>query len=241
MTHQHAAPTTDPAAAAADACTGAYDCPGPHIEGCHASTPESQGHARDRFAAEQPTDPAADPAAAEQTTAQPAELWCVHVLGPDDVLACTDRAAAVRNAMHLNLATYPLHIQHAADRHYPVAWAVPAPWPHTAQGHAEDLADRDAEDPRWSGPNPDLLPLAVDVFTRAGDIPTQTRLLELLDDYATAAGQHRTARVRTLEARRSLVTGELDTALAAQEAALAAEQDALHALRAAITAAVPAC
>lgn len=100
-------------------------------------------------------------------TQRPADLWCVHVLGPDDVLACKDREAAVRNAMHLNLSTYPLHIEHANDRHMPVAWAVPAIWPHSPESHAEDLAERDAEDARWSGPNNDLAALAADVFTRA--------------------------------------------------------------------------
>lgn len=94
------------------------------------------------------------------------ELWCVHVLGPDEVLACHDRESAIRNAMHLNLSLYPLHIKHAADRHFPASWAIPAVWPHSPEGHAEDLAKRDAEDPRWTGTNDDLAPLAATIFAK---------------------------------------------------------------------------
>jgi len=51
--------------------------------------------------------------------------WCVHVLGPDDVIPATDRQDAMRQAHELNagLMTY---IETFSDPLYPSIWAIPA-------------------------------------------------------------------------------------------------------------------
>lgn len=108
--------------------------------------------------------------------------------------------------------------------------ATDCPGPHIDGCHAHPCTG-----------NPDCPgPQHIDGCAATAPRPTRADLLALVEAYASAAGQHRTARVTTLQARRSLVTGELDAALAAQEKALEDEQAALRVLRDAITAAVPA-
>lgn len=62
----------------------------------------------------------------------------------------------------------------------------------------------------------------------------------LVEAYASAVDEHRSAHAATVRARYNRDTGQLDTALAAQEQAHAHERAALRALRDAIIAAVPA-
>ena len=63
--------------------------------------------------------------------------WCVHVLGPDDVMAAPSYTAAVIRAQDLNVA---LHGKD--DRPSDVlCFAVAAPWPHDHASHAESLRD----------------------------------------------------------------------------------------------------
>lgn len=70
--------------------------------------------------------------------------------------------------------------------------------------------------------------------------PTLDEVLHLVEGLITAAGQHRSAAVRTAQARRTLSTSELEAALAAEESAHEAERDAVRSLRDAITRAVAA-
>ncbi len=59
-------------------------------------------------------------------------LWCVHVLGPDDMYAAPSHAAAVAKAHELNVSL--------ANRATPVlndilCFAYAAPWPYSKQAH----------------------------------------------------------------------------------------------------------
>ncbi|KGM50681.1 hypothetical protein [Pseudooceanicola atlanticus] len=62
-------------------------------------------------------------------------LWCVHVLGPDDVHAVPSHDAAVIGARELNKA---IHGKAEAPEDI-LCFAYAAPWPHSAEAHAEDL------------------------------------------------------------------------------------------------------
>ncbi len=59
-------------------------------------------------------------------------LWCVHILGPDDVLAAPSHDAAVVHARELNKA---VHARPAVDD--VLCFAYAAPWPHSKDEHAE--------------------------------------------------------------------------------------------------------
>jgi len=64
-------------------------------------------------------------------------LWCVHVLGSDDVLAAPNHNAAVTHAHELNKALFGR--RSAADD--VLCFAYAAPWPHSAEAHKVLLAD----------------------------------------------------------------------------------------------------
>lgn len=65
-------------------------------------------------------------------------LWCVHVLGADDVLATETHADAVQEAKALNMA-----VLCRADAPVDVmCFAYAAPWPGTPDSHADDLKAR---------------------------------------------------------------------------------------------------
>lgn len=74
--------------------------------------------------------------AARQPVGEP--LWCMHILGPDDVHAAPSRAHAEKAAAALNA----LHAaREEQSEHDPKVEAVVAPWPHSAESHAESVAD----------------------------------------------------------------------------------------------------
>ena len=60
-------------------------------------------------------------------------LWCVHVLGPDDVHAAPSHEAAAVHARELNKA---LHRKPDAPNDV-LCFAYAAPWPHSQEAHAE--------------------------------------------------------------------------------------------------------
>jgi hypothetical protein len=91
-----------------------------------------------------------------------ATLWCVHVYGPDDLLACASRQDAVQNALWLNLSGYKQ--QNTNDELMPVAWAIPEPWPGTPEAHHEALADQECQDERWTDAEVKLRLLAGELF-----------------------------------------------------------------------------
>lgn len=62
-------------------------------------------------------------------------LWCVHVLGPDDVYAAPSHDAAVIHAHELNKA---LHGRLSTDNDI-LCFAYAAPWPYSATAHADSV------------------------------------------------------------------------------------------------------
>jgi len=61
-------------------------------------------------------------------------IWCAHVRGPDDVVACADYDAAVKLCDEINaVAKSVAHLD-------VMCIAYPAVWPGSAQSHAADLA-----------------------------------------------------------------------------------------------------
>lgn len=64
-------------------------------------------------------------------------LWCVHVLGPDDVMAAPSHDAAVTHAHEVNKAVFG-RITKADDV---LCFAYAAPWPHSKEAHAADLTN----------------------------------------------------------------------------------------------------
>ncbi len=64
-------------------------------------------------------------------------LWCVHILGPDDVLAAPSHGAAEAHAHELNKSLHG----HRTTEPDVLCFAYAAPWPHTPEGHAEELKD----------------------------------------------------------------------------------------------------
>lgn len=73
-------------------------------------------------------------------------LWCCHVRGPDDVYAAPDYETAlawsdILNEMNWRSGAYPkpLGFQNPASYADCLVKATPAPWPYSAEAHAEDL------------------------------------------------------------------------------------------------------
>lgn len=64
-------------------------------------------------------------------------FWCVHILGPDDVLAAPSHLAAVVRAREINQATHR-KVDTPADI---LCFAYAAPWPHDAQSHFDGLKE----------------------------------------------------------------------------------------------------
>lgn len=62
-------------------------------------------------------------------------LWCVHILGPDDVLAAPSHDAAAVHARELNKASHG----RANSPNDILCFAYAAPWPHGADMHAEEV------------------------------------------------------------------------------------------------------
>lgn len=69
---------------------------------------------------------------------KPPMLWCCHIRGPDDVIACDSYDAALQMSDELNAVSRRINAQFPATEQ---VWysAAPAPWPWGAEAHAEDL------------------------------------------------------------------------------------------------------
>jgi hypothetical protein len=65
-------------------------------------------------------------------------LWCVHVLGPDDVHAAPSHLAAVTHAHELNK-----HLYSRADKKCDdiMCFSYAAPWPHSKESHAKAVVN----------------------------------------------------------------------------------------------------
>ena len=73
------------------------------------------------------------------------DLWCVHVLGSDDVIAAPDRAAAIRRAANMNVVIEREAAKHPGDDNFPDVKCVAELWPWSAEAHADSLA----REPNW--------------------------------------------------------------------------------------------
>lgn len=62
-------------------------------------------------------------------------LWCVHILGPDDVLAAPSHEAAATHARELNKA---VHSKSSVPDDV-LCFAYAAPWPHGTEAHAKEV------------------------------------------------------------------------------------------------------
>lgn len=71
-----------------------------------------------------------------------AELWAVHVQGPDDILAAADRTDADRKASEINEVAEQIANRPDASPDDPRLHAVVVPWDGTAEEHAEALAEQ---------------------------------------------------------------------------------------------------
>jgi hypothetical protein len=70
------------------------------------------------------------------------DLWCVHVIGPDDVYPCRTRAHAIIMAADINRKIGQWAASHAdvvADPYTPTVNAVVIPWDGSEKSHAEGL------------------------------------------------------------------------------------------------------
>jgi hypothetical protein len=68
------------------------------------------------------------------------DLWCVHIIGPDDVIAYSDRAAAESSAAEINDALAVEEERHKGDPNWPACRAEALLWPYGAEAHAVNLA-----------------------------------------------------------------------------------------------------
>ena len=64
------------------------------------------------------------------------DLWCVHVIGSDDVFAMPSLGAARQAAHKFNTSVVDAGDPRKFD---PNVWACPALWPHTSEAHTEDM------------------------------------------------------------------------------------------------------
>lgn len=70
------------------------------------------------------------------------ELWAVHIEGPDDVIACADRAEADTRAAEINQAWAQFRQRPDASDNDPRWHAVVVPWTYGSDDHAEEVARR---------------------------------------------------------------------------------------------------
>jgi hypothetical protein len=72
-------------------------------------------------------------------------LWCMHVIGPDDVHAAPDQQTAQAWADELNASIARRMSEMEPDEDTPSVRAEAAEWPWSPEAHAENLAKGLAE------------------------------------------------------------------------------------------------
>ncbi len=80
-------------------------------------------------------------------------LWCCHIRGPDDVIACSDYESALKMSDELNAVSHRVNAQFPEHERVWYA-AAPALWPHSATAHTEDLERQRKERPPAPEPQP---------------------------------------------------------------------------------------
>lgn len=69
------------------------------------------------------------------------QLWCMHVIGPDDVYAAPDQQTAQAWADDLNASIARRMSEMEPDEDTPSVRAVAAEWPWSPEVHAANLAE----------------------------------------------------------------------------------------------------
>lgn len=69
------------------------------------------------------------------------ELWCVHVLGPDSIIAQPDYETAVRRAQEWVVMLVKIREQRGSHPYDPIVHCNVAPHTGSAERHAEQLAE----------------------------------------------------------------------------------------------------
>ncbi len=69
------------------------------------------------------------------------ELWCVCVIGPDDLYPCRSRAHAIIMAEDINAKLRQWTDARRKPSADPNMIAIVEPWPHSAAAHARGLMD----------------------------------------------------------------------------------------------------
>ena len=72
-------------------------------------------------------------------------LWCIHVYGPDDLIAQPSRDVAIERARTWAEAMRGVNELAATDLLTPAVGFGVEPWPYSAESHAEDLQKRDGK------------------------------------------------------------------------------------------------
>lgn len=93
-----------------------------------------------------------DPAWTDDPEIMFARDWCVHLVGPDDLIPMPDYATADRAATRFNRwwQDYRARRKEQEDVDLPETPAIVRPWPYDADdpnGHAKALSDLRADDP----------------------------------------------------------------------------------------------
>lgn len=73
------------------------------------------------------------------------QLWCVHVIGPDDVIPAPDQETAARWAKRINDVVAAMPRPPEPSDNWPRITAEAAPWPWCEAPHAEGPS----EEYRW--------------------------------------------------------------------------------------------
>jgi hypothetical protein len=75
-----------------------------------------------------------------------AELWAIHVQGPDDIIAAADKASAEQRAKAIN-DWYAARTQEPDfdPRTYPRIHAAVIAWPYAGEAHAEALREQEED------------------------------------------------------------------------------------------------
>lgn len=73
------------------------------------------------------------------------KLWCVHVLGPDTIIPQPSRAVAEARAELWNGDIEEMMNRKGPSAFDPVIRCVAEPYPYSAKGHAEGLAEHGGE------------------------------------------------------------------------------------------------
>lgn len=79
--------------------------------------------------------------AAMQKPAEPAKLWCVHVYGPDDLVATAGQFKALELANRINTAM----AENNSNEDNGMVYALAEEWPYGADAHAADLMENKGE------------------------------------------------------------------------------------------------